>query len=184
MKTDTPQTVYLKDYTPPAFWIDTVDLDFDIDAGGTTVSATLAMRRNAARPGQPLVLDGEELQTLALSVDGQDWPYTETPGTLTLTDLPDAFTLRTVVRIDPDHNTRLSGLYRSTDGYFTQCEAQGFRRITWFLDRPDVMSIYTVTLHADKATFPVLLANGNPVAAGDEADGREGYHWAKWQDPF
>ena len=91
MKTDTPQTVYLKDYTPPAFWIDTVDLDFDIDAGGTTVSATLAMRRNAARPGQPLVLDGEELQTLALSVDGQDWPYTETPGTLTLTDLPDAF---------------------------------------------------------------------------------------------
>jgi len=80
MKTDTPQTVYLKDYTPPAFWIDTVDLDFDIDAGGTTVSATLALRRNAARPGQPLVLDGEELQTLALSVDGQDWPYTETPA--------------------------------------------------------------------------------------------------------
>ncbi len=184
MKTDTPQTVYLKDYTPPAFWIDTVDLDFDIDASGTTVSATLAMRRNAARPGQPLVLDGEELQTLALSVDGQDWPYTETPGTLTLTDLPDAFTLHTIVRIDPDHNTRLSGLYRSTDGYFTQCEAQGFRRITWFLDRPDVMATYTVTLHADKATFPVLLANGNPVAAGDEADGREGYHWAKWQDPF
>jgi len=181
MKTDTPQTVYLKDYTPPAFWIDRVDLDFVIAAGSTTVSATLAMRRNAARPGQPLVLDGEELQTLSVSVDGQDWPYTETPTTLTLTDLPDAFTLRTVVRIDPDNNTRLSGLYRSTDGYFTQCEAQGFRRITWFLDRPDVMATYTVTLHADKATFPVLLANGNPVASGDEADGR---HWARWQDPF
>ena len=181
MKTDTPQTVYLKDYTPPAFWIDRVDLDFVIAAGSTTVSATLAMRRNAARPGQPLVLDGEELQTLSVSVDGQDWPYTETPTTLTLTDLPDAFTLRTVVRIDPDNNTRLSGLYRSTDGYFTQCEAQGFRRITWFLDRPDVMATYTVTLHADKATFPVLLANGNLVASGDEADGR---HWARWQDPF
>ena len=181
MKTDTPQTIYLKDYTPPAFWIDRVDLDFVIAAGGTTVSATLSMRRNAARPGQPLVLDGEELQTLSVSVDAQDWPYTETPTTLTLTDLPDAFTLRTVVRIDPDNNTRLSGLYRSTDGYFTQCEAQGFRRITWFLDRPDVMATYTVTLHADKATFPVLLANGNLVASGDEADGR---HWARWQDPF
>ena len=181
MKTDTPQTVYLKDYTPPTFWVDSVDLDFAITGGGTTVSATLVMRRNAARPGQPLVLDGEELQTLSVSVDGQDWPYSETPGTLTLVDLPDTFTLRTVVRIDPDKNTRLSGLYRSTDGYFTQCEAQGFRRITWFLDRPDVMATYTVTLHADQATYPVLLANGNPVAAGEEADGR---HWAKWQDPF
>jgi aminopeptidase N len=86
-----------------------------------------------------------------------------------------------VVRIQPDGNTRLSGMYRSKDGYFTQCEAQGFRRITWFLDRPDVMSTYTVTLHADKATYPILLANGNPVATGDEANGR---HWAKWADPF
>ena len=85
------------------------------------------------------------------------------------------------MRIQPDANTALSGFYRSRDGYFTQCEAQGFRRITWFPDRPDVMARYTVTLHADKATFPVLLANGNPVAAGDEADGR---HYAVWQDPF
>ena len=183
MKTDTPQTVYLKDYTEPAFWIDTVDLDFVIEAGGTTVTvtATLALRRNAEHPGQPLVLDGEELQTLAVTVDGKTWPKSETPTTLTLADLPDACTLQTVVRIDPDKNTRLSGLYRSKDGCFTQCEAQGFRRITWFLDRPDVMATYTVTLHADKAAFPVLLANGNPVAAGDEADGR---HWAKWADPF
>jgi aminopeptidase N len=98
-----------------------------------------------------------------------------------MTDLPDAFTLQTVVRIDPDKNTRLSGLYRSKDGYFTQCEAQGFRRITWFLDRPDVMSTYTVTLHADKEALPILLANGNPVAQGDEPNGR---HWARWADPF
>lgn len=181
MKTDTPQTIHLKDYTPPAFWIDTIDLDFVIAADGTTVTATLALRRNADRPGQPLVLDGEDLQTLAVAVDGQDWPFEESDTSLTLAGLPEAFTLRTVVRIDPDKNTRLSGLYRSRDGYFTQCEAQGFRRITWFLDRPDVMSSYTVTLHADKASFPVLLANGNPVAAGDEADGR---HWARWQDPF
>ena len=181
MKTDTPQTVYLKDYTPPAFLVDAVDLDFVIGADSTTVSATLAMRRNPATPKQPLVLDGDELETLSVAVDGQKWAFSETPSSLTLNDLPDSFTLHTVVRINPDKNTRLSGLYRSKDGYFTQCEAQGFRRITWFLDRPDVMSTYTVTLHADKAAFPVLLANGNPVASGDEGGGR---HWAKWADPF
>ena len=181
MKTDTPQTVYLKDYAPPAFLVDSVDLDFVIEAGGTTVTATLAMRRNPAIAAQPLVLDGEDLETLSVAVDGEKVPFSATPNTLTIADVPDAFTLRTVVRIDPNANTGLSGLYRSRDGYFTQCEAQGFRRITWFLDRPDVMSTYSVTLHADKAKFPVLLANGNPVASGEEADGR---HWAKWEDPF
>jgi len=181
MKTDTPPTIYLKDYTAPAYLVDTVDLDFVIAAGGTTVSATLAMRRNPAVAAQPLVLDGDELETLSVAVDGEKVPFSTTSTTLTIAGLPDAFTLHTVVRIDPDRNTRLSGLYRSKDGYFTQCEAQGFRRITWFLDRPDVMSTYTVTLHADKATYPVLLANGNPVASGEEADGR---HWATWNDPF
>ncbi|MBU3697859.1 aminopeptidase N [Dechloromonas sp.] len=181
MKTDTPQTIYLKDYTQPAYWIDTVDLDFSIEHEGTVVRSTLAMRRNLAVAAQALVLDGEELETLAVTVNAENWPKTATPTTLTLSNLPDTFTLQTVVRIHPDNNTRLSGLYRSKDGYFTQCEAQGFRRITWFLDRPDVMSTYTVTLHADKATYPILLANGNPVANGEEADGR---HWAKWEDPF
>ncbi len=181
MKTDTPPAVYLKDYTPPAWLVDTVDLDFVIAAGATTVTATLAMRRNPAVAAQPLVLDGEELETLSVAVDGKKAAFSETPTTLTLAHLPESFTLHTVVRIDPDRNTRLSGLYRSRDGYFTQCEAQGFRRITWFLDRPDVMATYTVTLHADQAQFPVLLANGNPVASGDEADGR---HWARWADPF
>ena len=181
MKTDTPQTIYLKDYTPPAFLVDSVDLDFVIEGGGTTVTTTLAMRRNPAIAAQPLVLDGEELKTLSVAVDGEKVSFSATPNTLTIADVPDAFTLQTVVRIEPDANTGLSGLYRSHDGYFTQCEAQGFRRITWFLDRPDVMSTYTVTLHADKAKFPVLLANGNPAASGEEADGR---HWAKWEDPF
>ncbi|MGA9394417.1 MAG: aminopeptidase N, partial [Azonexus sp.] len=181
MKTDTPQTIYLKDYTPPAFMVDTADLDFVIESVGTTVTATLAMRRNPAVAAQPLILDGDGLETLSVAVDGQNVPFSVTPNTLTIADVPDAFTLQTIVRIDPDKNTRLSGLYRSKDGYFTQCEAQGFRRITWFLDRPDVMSTYTVTLHADKETLPVLLANGNPVAAGDEADGK---HWARWADPF
>ncbi|MEY4593457.1 MAG: hypothetical protein RIR18_2352, partial [Pseudomonadota bacterium] len=128
-----------------------------------------------------LVLDGDELTTLSVTVDGEAIGHRLTANTLVIPDLPDTFTLQTVVRINPDKNTRLSGMYRSKDGYFTQCEAQGFRRITWFLDRPDVMSTYTVTLHADKNTFPVLLANGNPVAAGDEANG---CHWARWQDPF
>ena len=181
MNTDTAPTIYLKDYTPPAWWIDRVDLDFVIAADGTTVTCRLALRRNLDQPAQPLVLDGEELETLSLTVDGREVPFFASETTLTVDALPDQCTLQTVVRIQPDRNTRLSGLYRSRDGYFTQCEAQGFRRITWFLDRPDVMSIYTVTLHADKATFPVLLANGNPVASGDEADGR---HWAKWEDPF
>jgi aminopeptidase N len=181
MKTDTPQTIYLKDYTPPAYLVDTVDLDVDIGAGGTTVTTTLALRRNPAVAAQPLVLDGEELETLAVRMDGQPVEHQLTPGTLSIAHVPEQFTLQTVVRIQPDGNTRLSGMYRSKDGYFTQCEAQGFRRITWFLDRPDVMSTYTVTLHADKATYPILLANGNPVANGDEADGR---HWARWADPF
>ncbi|NHC06984.1 aminopeptidase N [Azonexus fungiphilus] len=181
MKTDTPQTIYLKDYTPPAYFIDTVDLDFSIESAGTVVTATLAMRRNPALAAQPLMLDGEELETLDLTVGGKKTAFSATPTRLTVDGLPDAFTLRTVVRIQPDGNTRLSGMYRSKDGYFTQCEAQGFRRITWFLDRPDVMATYTVTLHADQATYPVLLANGNPVASGEEADGR---HWATWADPF
>ena len=185
MKTDTAATtaptIRLQDYTPPAWWIDTVALDIVIADAGTTVTARLALRRNTDQPRQPLVLDGAELETLSVTVDDQPAPFLATPDTLTVEHLPDTCTLTTVVRIQPDQNTCLSGLYRSKDGYFTQCEAQGFRRITWFLDRPDVMSTYTVTLHADKAAFPVLLANGNPVAQGDEADGR---HWAKWADPF
>lgn len=178
---NTPQTVHLKDYTPPAWFVDTVDLDIAIETGGATVTANLAVRRNPALSPQPLVLDGDGLTTLSVAVDGKNAPFSATATTLTIDAPADSFTLQTVVRIDPDHNTRLSGLYRSKDGYFTQCEAQGFRRITWFPDRPDVMSVYTVTLHADKFAFPVLLANGNPVDAGDEPDGR---HWAKWHDPF
>ncbi len=181
MKTDVPQTIYLKDYTAPAYWIDTVDLDIDIETDGATIASRLSVRRNPDVPAQSLVLDGEALETLSVQVDGADWPHTITDTTLTLAALPNAFTLQTRVRIKPDDNTTLSGLYRSKDGYFTQCEAQGFRRITWFLDRPDVMSIYSVTLHADRDALPVLLANGNPSAAGEEGNGR---HWARWVDPF
>ena len=178
--------VFLADYAPPPWLVDEVKLDVDIGADGTLVTATLACRRNPeAEAGQPLQLDGEGLETLSVRLDGRALApdeYALTAQSLTLGgDLPERFSLETRVRIRPDANTALSGFYRSRDGYFTQCEAQGFRRITWFPDRPDVMARYTVTLHADKARFHVLLANGNPVAAGDETDGR---HYAVWQDPF
>jgi aminopeptidase N len=181
-----PHTTLLADYTPPPFLIDTVDVDIDFRSGEAIVTAQLALRRNPAAhtPDAPLVLDGEELELLGISLDGVELAtdrYRLSPDQLTLPDVPDAFRLETRTRIHPDGNTRLSGLYRSANGYFTQCEAQGFRRITWFQDRPDVMARYTVTLHADKAALPQLLANGNPVDSGDEEGGR---HWAKWQDPF
>jgi len=182
----TPQTLYLADYAPPAFLIDAVDLDIDFRQGEAVVTAQLAVRRNPAAntPDAPLVLDGEELELIAVSLDGVELSasrYALSATRLTLDKLPDAFCLTTVTRIHPDCNTRLSGLYRSNNGYFSQCEAQGFRRISWFLDRPDVMSRYTVTLHGDRESLPHLLSNGNPLASGEEEGGR---HWARWHDPF
>ncbi len=186
MKTDTPHPVLLKDYTPPPFLVDRVELDVDFRPDEARVTTTLAVRRNSAvrAAGASLTLDGDELETISVSIDGNPLlqeRYSLSATQLTITDVPDAFTLQTVCRIRPDTNTKLSGLYRSANGYFTQCEAQGFRRITWFPDRPDVMSLYVVTLHADKTTLPLLLSNGNPVGSGDEPDGR---HWARWEDPF
>ncbi len=187
MRTETPQAIYLHDYTPPAFLIDTVDLDVAIFDDHARVSSRLVMRRNPLAPdaNAGLALDGEDIELESLRVDGR----TLAPGEYALRqdklllniELHDAFILESVSRIEPDKNTQLSGLYRSKDGYFTQCEAEGFRRITWFLDRPDVMAKYTVTIHADKTKFPVLLGNGNPVGTGNESGGR---HWAKWVDPF
>ncbi|MCX8145942.1 MAG: aminopeptidase N [Azovibrio sp.] len=186
MPSATPQTIRLADYRPPAYWVRHVDLDVDLRDTATAtqaiVTARIELYRNPDVAGNGrLELDGEALETLSVTVDGRPHPHTLTADRLMLTDLPDSCTLETRVRIHPDTNTRLSGLYRSKDGYFTQCEAEGFRRITWFLDRPDVMATYRVTLHADKARLPVLLANGNPVAHGDEPDGR---HYAVWEDPF
>ncbi|MBS1208079.1 MAG: aminopeptidase [Proteobacteria bacterium] len=180
----TPATIYLKDYTPPAYFVDTTSLDIDIRTGFTRITASLALRHNPAAYGGPLILNGEDLILESLKLDGcllHEEDYTYVNDTLTITNVPTAFQLETVVRIEPDKNTQLSGLYRSKDGYFTQCEAQGFRRITFYPDRPDVMATFTCTLHADKTAFPILLANGNPVAQGEEDDGR---HWARWVDPF
>jgi len=181
-----PRTIYLKDYTPPAFLVSTVDLDVDIQEAFTRVQARMQVRRNpaATEKNAPLRLDGDELDLEWVKLEGQtldrnackvDAQY------LTLSELPDAFMLETSVRILPAQNTKLMGLYASKDGYFTQCEAEGFRRITYFLDRPDVMARYTTTIHAERARFPQLLSNGNLVGSGNEEDGR---HWVKWEDPF
>jgi aminopeptidase N len=181
----TMRPIRLEDYTPPPYLIETIELDVDIRAEACFVSSTLKCLRNRAVSGShPLVLDGEDLETLFVSLDGERLApeaYRQDTSRLTIDTVPERFTLQTRVRILPDANTRLSGFYRSRDGYFTQCEPEGFRRITWFIDRPDVMARYTVKLRADKADFPVLLSNGNPVAQGDEPDGR---HYAVWEDPF
>ena len=186
MRTDTPVTLFLKDYAPPAWLIDTVDLYVAISDGHAEVRTRLACRRNTAAETGALMLNGEALELVSLTLDGAILDaarYVYADDLLTIAGpLPDACVLETVVRIAPDHNTHLSGLYRSRDGYFTQCEAEGFRRITFFPDRPDVMATFSCTVEADRARFPHLLSNGNPVAAGACADDAT-RHWARWEDP-
>ncbi len=185
MTTPAIKRVRREDYAPPPFLVDQVALELDFRSGEVIVDSQLHLRRNpAAAPGQALQLDGYGLQTISLTLDGVPLSadrYTCSDTLLCIAEVADRLTLSTRTRIDADHNSSLSGLYRSQNGYFTQCEAQGFRRITWFPDRPDVMSTYSVTLHADRENLPVLLANGNPVGSGEHGDGR---HWAKWHDPF
>jgi len=179
MREPTPRTIHLKDYTPPAFLVTHVELDVDIRQDDALVRARLQVKRNAG-PG-PLVLEGDELELVSVSVNGQPAAHSAAPDRLTVPEVPDAFTLETVTRIVPQKNTKLEGLYATQHGFVTQCEAEGFRRITWFVDRPDNMARYVVTVHADKVKFPVLLSNGNLVASGAESGGR---HWARFDDPF
>jgi len=171
------------DYSAPAFWIDAVDLSFDLDPAKTRVLNKMTLRRNPDVAPQPLKLDGEELNLARVLVNGQGTSFKMEGERLVLENLPegnDPFSLEIFTTCAPVKNTKLSGLYVSQDSFFTQCEAEGFRRITYFLDRPDVMAAYTVTLRADKAKYPVLLSNGNLVEHGDLEDGR---HFAKWVDP-
>jgi aminopeptidase N len=196
MRDATPQTIRLQDYRPPAFLISKVSLDVDVQDGQVTVHSMLKLARNTARDeaALPLVLDGRGLELVSVSLDGRALgaaEYTLSPDTLTIGSVPDAFTLETVVRFDPWKNTKLEGLYATQHGLVTQCESEGFRRITYFLDRPDVMTTYMVTICADKERFPRLLANGNLVLRGQgqprgwfvpgESANR---HWARWEDPF
>ncbi len=179
-----PATVIRReDYAPPAFWIDTVDLTFDLDPAKTRVLNRMQVRRNPDVPAQALRLDGDELNLARVMVNGAGCSFKMDGEQLVLENLPEGnepFSLEIFTTCSPQKNSQLMGLYVSQDTFFTQCEAEGFRRITYFLDRPDVMASYTVTLRADKEQYPVLLSNGNLVEEGDLEDGR---HFAKWVDP-
>ena len=173
--------IRLADYTPPAFLIDTVDLTFELGEAATTVVSRLAVRRNpAVDPAPALHLDGEALTLVGITRDGGPVTPTLTEAGLTIADMPDACALEITTRISPQDNTELSGLYVSGGNYFTQCEAQGFRRITYFPDRPDVMSRYSTTIIAGKRACPVMLSNGNPGPVTALGDGR---HSITWSDP-
>jgi len=184
MRTDTAQPIRLKDYRPPDWLVDTVALDVSLHPTQARVRAMLTLRPNSKAPAAPLVLDGDGLNLVSLKINGTDPgpdSYLVTPDQLTIPQPPnDPFTLEIETLVDPTANTQLSGLYRSSGTYCTQCEAEGFRRITYFPDRPDVMAVYTTRIEADKAQAPVLLANGNLVESGDLAGGR---HFAVWHDP-
>ena len=184
--TSAPRTVRLADYRLPDFLIDAVDLHFDLRENGATVTSRLTMRRNPATsdPAAPLVLDGQGLKLAGVALDGEalgNNRYSVDAEHLTLPGLPQSFTLEITTEIEPQTNTSLQGLYTSGGNFCTQCEAEGFRHITYYLDRPDVLARYTTTIVADKAKVPVLLSNGNPVGTGEAEGGR---HWAKWEDPF
>ena len=189
MRTDSsplssPLTIYRKDYTPPAFLVDTVELGFDLDPHRTIVANRITMQRNPDGTNCDIVLHGEEIDLVQLRMNGkvlQAGEYSIDGVLLTIRNAPEQVVLEIETLCVPVENTTLSGLYVSNGNFFTQCEAEGFRRITYFPDRPDVMAKYTVMLRADKATYPVLLSNGNLIEEGDLGDGR---HYAKWEDPF
>ena len=185
MRTDTAQPIRLQDYRPPEWLVDRVSLDVSLHRSSARVKATLWLKPNLASAAAPLVLDGDGLSLVSLKLDGAAVPdssFVATPDGLTIPQPPNRpFTLEVETIVDPSANTHLSGLYRSSGTYCTQCEAEGFRRITYFLDRPDVMAVYTTRIEADKAEAPILLANGNLVEAGDARDGR---HFAVWHDPY
>ncbi|MEP0323909.1 aminopeptidase N [Bauldia litoralis] len=176
--------VRLSDYRAPDYAIDTVSLDFSLAPTATQVTAQLAMRPNT--PGAPLVLDGDEVKLIAISINEEYIPssaYEATPQQLTIKAPPrEPFTLEIVTEINPKANTKLMGLYLSNGNYCTQCEAEGFRRITYFLDRPDVLAVYTTRIEASKAAAPVLLSNGNRIDGGDIPGTTR--HFAVWHDPF
>jgi aminopeptidase N len=186
MRTDAAKAVHLKDYRPSDYLIETTDLDVSLHLTRTRVRASLSIAPNLkGRPGAPLILDGDGLTPLSVALDGVALRLPAdklTPDRLVIDNPPQRpFTLTVETQIDPSANTQLMGLYRSGSAYCTQCEAEGFRRIAYYLDRPDVMSIFTTRIEADKAEAPALLGNGNLLHAGDLENGR---HYALWHDPF
>src|SRR5882724_7052443 len=187
MRTEEPRPVRLSEYRPPDWLVETVDLKVNLHPTQTPVRTTLKLKPNpAAGAPAPLTLDGNGLTLVSLKLDGAPVAkdlYVATPDNLTIAQPPHRpFTLEIETLVDPQANTQLSGLYRSSGTYCTQCEAEGFRRITYFPDRPDVMAVYTTRIEADVADAPVLLANGNLVSAGPIANTNR--HFAVWHDPF
>lgn len=186
MRTEQPQMIYLKDYQAPDYLIDETHLTFELFEDHALVHAQLVMRRNPARgAGLPaLALDGQQLELLSVSLDDIELAaedYQLSDSHLILHPTSEQFVVDTSVRIHPESNTALEGLYKSGGMFCTQCEAEGFRKITYYLDRPDVMSKFTTTVVAEQHSYPILLSNGNPIASGPDEDGR---HWATWEDPF
>jgi aminopeptidase N len=182
MRTEEPRAIHLADYQAPDFHIETIHLDFALDPAVTRITAKLQITRK--NPGASLALHGEELKLISLAIDDKMLTQNEyrlDARTLTIPTVPDRFVLETVCEIAPAANTALEGLYQSGGMFCTQCEPEGFRRITWFLDRPDNLSVFMVRIEAAKEQYPVLLSNGNRIAAGDLEDGR---HFAEWHDPF
>ncbi len=185
MTTTEPAVTRLADYAPPPFLVDAVDLEFELDEERTLVRAKLRVRRNPGVPPEAdLVLDGEGLDTRAVRIDAAPVPAGRVEiaaGTLTVRDAPDAFVLDTEVAVGPGANRSLEGLYTSSGNLCTQCEPEGFRKITWFPDRPDVMARYRVRIVGDPGRYPVMLSNGNDVERGALDDGRR---YVVWEDPF
>ncbi|WP_272674623.1 MULTISPECIES: aminopeptidase N [unclassified Providencia] len=175
------QAKYRQDYQAPDYTITEIDLDFNLDPVKTVVTAISKVKRLNSQ-SSTLELNGEDLSLVSIEVDGKAWKnYTESEGKLIIESLPESFTLRIVNEISPEKNTALEGLYVSGEALCTQCEAEGFRHITYYQDRPDVLARYTTTITADKSRYPYLLSNGNRIAEGELEDGR---HWVKWEDPF
>src|SRR3569623_1598102 len=184
MRTDTTQAINRNDYTPPSYWVETVEIGFDLDPALTRVAARTRLKRNPASRNKAIVLYGEELELVQLRMNGRllaQHEYQLMDGALHIAKAPDQVTLENETAIRPERNTSIMGLYVSNGNFFTQCEAEGFRKITYFPDRPDVMAKYKVMLRADKKKYPVLLSNGNLIEQGDLEDGR---HYALWEDPF
>lgn len=174
-----PQAKYRKDYQAPSHTITEIDLTFDLYDNDTIVTALSTVVQKGE--STTLELDGEGLELRSVKVNGEDWAHHEVKeASLVLSDLPAEFELEIITKIDPEANTALEGLYKSGGAFCTQCEAEGFRRITYYLDRPDVLAKYTTKVIADKATYPYLLSNGNRIAQGEAENGR---HWVQWQDP-
>ncbi|QWQ19559.1 aminopeptidase N [Providencia rettgeri] len=175
------QAKYRQDYQTPDYTITEIDLDFNLDPVKTVVTAISKVKRLNPQ-SSTLELNGEDLSLVSIEVDGKAWQdYKESEGKLIIESLPESFTLRIVNEISPEKNTALEGLYVSGEALCTQCEAEGFRHITYYQDRPDVLARYTTTITADKSRYPYLLSNGNRIAEGELEDGR---HWVKWEDPF